>query len=200
MTAHTIATWPQRHGPSHHSRGPRTNRSTLSTTPLELRRPAHVLRAVRDEIVLVAPYTIRGTSEERRSLEVWRAFSTRLMIVHPQHRLRRAEDAFVELGNRLTMLVGREGYRALLARALHLAAAEFPRLSAVRPASSTPGRLVGLQRDSRRPATRDEAPALAATLAAILCLLDQFLGNDLTHDLVSEVWPWLADYGDLCQP
>ena len=73
-------------------------------------------------------------------------------------------------------------------------------LSAVRPASSTPGRLVGLPRSPRRPVKPDEEPALAATYPTVLWLLDQFLGKDLTREVVEAVWPWLVDCGELCRP
>jgi hypothetical protein len=101
---------------------------------------------------------------------------------------------FSELGAQLSALVGRDGFRALLARALHLAAADFPILSGVSPAPSPPGRLTGLRGRRWRDATQSEVRgAVAATLAALLWLLHEFIGPDLTQRILADVWPWFGD-------
>jgi hypothetical protein len=180
--------------------GPRTTCSVTDARPSSSRARLIATRAVQDTTGLTALRTIPATAhDQKRSLEVLRALSTRLIGNDPSGRQRRAEDAFVELGIRLSTMVGREGYRALVTRALDLATEEFPQLSDVRPGLSTPGRLVGLPHDSGLSAPPDQKCALVATLAALLWLLDQFVGEDLTHALVGEVWPWVADCGGRCQ-
>lgn len=106
--------------------------------------------------------------------------------------LEAAEYSFVELGERLCRLVGPNGYRALVARAIHIAAAEFPLLGAVRPGISPPGRLVGWHRRARRSSVHEVRNAAEATLAALLWLLEQFIGPDLTQRVLVEIWPWLS--------
>jgi hypothetical protein len=104
-----------------------------------------------------------------------------------------AEQSFIDLGTRVSALVGVNGYRALLARALHLAAADFPFLHAVRPASLPVGRLVGLREQGTAQPTQAEAcSAAVAILAELLCLLEEFIGQELCQRITLEVWPWLA--------
>jgi hypothetical protein len=145
-------------------------------------------------------------SEDReRALEILRGFSVRLLgkanrqPKEPTRGLAAAVQPFVELGERLSALIGSEGYRALITSALQLAASDFPMLNAVRPAQSPPGRLVGLPRGSGQTMRRDVLHALAATLAALLWLLEQLIGEDLSHAVLNEVWPWLADNGSACR-
>ena len=103
-----------------------------------------------------------------------------------------AEDALVELGTHLSQLFGAEGCRALLSRALHIASNDFPSLADVRPAAAQPGRLIGLHKLGRaQPAEALEA--IAATLAGVMLLLLNFIGEDLTQRLLGEVWPWVSD-------
>jgi hypothetical protein len=102
---------------------------------------------------------------------------------------------FIDLGDPLSKLVGTEGYRALMTRALHLASAEFPLLGPVRPAISPPGRLLGLPRISQRTTAAEVVAAITATLASLLWLLEEFIGRDLTQRILGEVWPRLFDAG-----
>ena len=109
---------------------------------------------------------------------------------------RAAELALVELGARLSGLVGADGYRALVARAVQRAASEFPVLQSVKPGTAPPGRLVGLPAPDSRHATATEARnAAVALLAELLWLLDEFIGRDLTQRVVVLVWPWLGETG-----
>jgi len=106
---------------------------------------------------------------------------------------RALELALVELGTRLSGLVGADGYRALIARAVDIAASEFPFLNSVEPAISSPGRLVGLPGPDSRTATPTEARnAAVAMLAEVLWLLNEFIGRDLTQRIVVLVWPCLG--------
>lgn len=110
--------------------------------------------------------------------------------------LQAAELALVELGTHLSGLVGEDGYRALVARAVHLAASEFPCLNRIRPALSPPGRLVGLPGPNSPRTTATEARnAAVAVLTELLWLLDEFIGRDLTRGVVQLVWPSFEESG-----
>lgn len=102
-------------------------------------------------------------------------------------------DYLVELSAHLALLVGVEGCRALVSRAVRLASVDYPFLTDVRPALTPPGRLLGLRKHARHVAPNEALEAVAATLAGVLWLLLNFIGEDLTQRLLGEVWPWLAD-------
>src|SRR6185437_5546233 len=87
----------------------------------------------------------------------------------------------------LTTLAGVAGFRSLLSRALTLARAEAPSLTAVHVAAD--GSLKGLdelkaQIDKEQ--ARDEGAIL---IAQLLGLLFTFIGEGLTLRLVQDVWP-----------
>ena len=87
----------------------------------------------------------------------------------------------------LSTLMGNNGFRALLLRALALANAEVPWLGAVRVKAD--GLLEGFE-DSR--AELDPAEFLrgrVVLLAQLLGLLVAFIGPALTRRLVGETWP-----------
>jgi hypothetical protein len=107
-----------------------------------------------------------------------------------------AEDAaqtLIDLGARLCKLVGTDGYRALIARALQLATVDFPVLKEVRPALAPPGRLAGLPRMVQASSNTDATGATIATLGELLGLLEQLLGEDLLEQIVGDVCPGLYD-------
>lgn len=106
-----------------------------------------------------------------------------------------AERSFIELGAHLSALIGTEGYRALLARALHVASGEFALLSSVRPGIAPPGRLVGLRSGSRHVPAVEVRAAIAATMAALLSVLEQFIGEDLVLRVLGELRPRLHGAG-----
>ncbi len=169
--------------------------------PIDVRtRTSGERRALQSERNGPLPVGVWSASNElgdrQRAFEALRTVSERLLEGNRSERETAAERSFLQLGGRLSVLVGAEGYRALVTRALQLAASEFPQLNAVRPAMSPPGRLVGLHNRTRRAATADVQRALTATLAALFWLLEQFIGKDLTCTVLSEVWPWLADYAN----
>jgi hypothetical protein len=107
--------------------------------------------------------------------------------------LEAAHHLLVELGAQLAELVGTEGYRALLSRALQLAANDFPVLTEVHPDREEPGRLLGLEKMNRRTAPDAGLDAIAATLGAVLWLLLGLIGEDLTQHVLDQAWPWIAD-------
>ena len=88
---------------------------------------------------------------------------------------------------RLTELVGREGFRALLARALVLATGEFPWLGSVQVDAA--GSLTGLDEGfaGQEPAAGEAGGA--AVLAHLLGLLVFSIGAEFTRQLVSSAWP-----------
>jgi hypothetical protein len=90
----------------------------------------------------------------------------------------------------LITLAGVAGFRSLLSRALMLARAEAPTLSAVQVAAD--GSLNGL--DELEPQT-DKAQARdggAILIAQLIGLLLTFIGEGLTLRLVQDVWPEAA--------
>lgn len=99
-----------------------------------------------------------------------------------------AERACRKLSARLAMLVSVEGYRALLARAVHLAAPEYPFLDGLKEPSAN-GACLGepSSTDGIDPSTiRD---GLTAVLAGTIGLSVTFIGEELTLRAVHDIWP-----------
>ncbi len=92
-----------------------------------------------------------------------------------------------KLRHLLNTLLGAAGFRALLARALHLAKAEVPELSAVEV--QTDGSLVGLSKVGRHPRSTQMAKVEVMLVTELLALLDTFIGEALMLRLVQDVWP-----------
>jgi hypothetical protein len=104
--------------------------------------------------------------------------------------LKGAEDVLIDVGARVTDLIGSDGYRALLGRALCLAAIDFPLLADVRAAESPPGRL--LIRGSLDLGKLDAEQLLEASVAVFAHLhdlMEEFLGQELVQTLLWESWP-----------
>jgi hypothetical protein len=97
----------------------------------------------------------------------------------------------------LSMLMGRGGFQALLARALVLAAAEVPWLTAVQVVAD--GELEGLTAAHARLDAADFSDGEVVLLAQLLGLLVAFIGPALTLRLITQIWPQLsfddADFG-----
>jgi hypothetical protein len=93
------------------------------------------------------------------------------------------------LHERLDPLIGAGGFRAILARALHLAKKESPLLQDVEVEEHPACALKGLQEVVKG---RDASPAneaFALVLANIVWLLVTFIGEDIALGLIQEVWP-----------
>jgi hypothetical protein len=90
----------------------------------------------------------------------------------------------------LSTLMGRAGIQALLARALVLAAAEVPWLSAVKVVAD--GEIEGLAVAQSRFGGADYADGEVVLLAQLLGLLVAFIGPALTARLIGEIWPQLS--------
>jgi hypothetical protein len=88
----------------------------------------------------------------------------------------------------LCALAGVAGFRSLLSRALTLARAEAPSLSAVQVAAD--GSLKGL--DELADDTEQDRDGGAILIAQLIGLLLTFIGEGLTLRLVQDVWPEAA--------
>jgi hypothetical protein len=88
----------------------------------------------------------------------------------------------------LLTLAGVDGFRSLLSRALTLARAEAPSLSAVQVAAD--GSLKGL--DELADDTEQDRDGGAILIAQLIGLLLTFIGEGLTLRLVQDVWPEAA--------
>ena len=92
-----------------------------------------------------------------------------------------------KLGPHLATLVGNGGYQALLSRALALAQAEVPWLSAVHVKAD--GTLEGVEAHYAQLGPDKFFEGRVVLFAQLLGLLVAFIGGDLTLRLVREVWP-----------
>jgi hypothetical protein len=90
---------------------------------------------------------------------------------------------------RLDPIIGAGGFRALLARALHLAAKEFPWLDAARVEEHPACELKGLREAMKGQDAQSAGDAFALVLANVIWLLVTFIGEDIALGLVREVWP-----------
>jgi hypothetical protein len=94
------------------------------------------------------------------------------------------EQVLRKLSPGVTALVTTAGYRALLARALHLARARFPSLEGVQV--SNEGTFLEAS-PAVIAAAVDES--LAALIGTVIALLVTFVGDDLTSSLIRGAWP-----------
>jgi hypothetical protein len=92
---------------------------------------------------------------------------------------------------RLSPLISALGFQTLFARAITLAAREFPRLATLTVTASGPDcALSRLAQSAHTRATDQNADeALVAVLAHFLALLVLFIGEDLGLRTVRDVWP-----------
>jgi hypothetical protein len=90
----------------------------------------------------------------------------------------------------LITLAGVAGFRSLLSRALTLARAEDPNLSAVQVAAD--GSLKGLDELASRTDKEQARDGGAILIAQLIGLLLTFIGEGLTLRLVQDVWPEAA--------
>jgi hypothetical protein len=87
----------------------------------------------------------------------------------------------------LATLMGRAGFRALLARALTLAGLEasWPGMVQVKE----DGTLAGLDKLEGQIARKEFAEASVVLIARLVGLLVAFIGEELTFRLLREIWP-----------
>lgn len=92
-----------------------------------------------------------------------------------------------KLRPRLANLMGKGGFRALLARALVLASAEFSWLSAVKVKAD--GTLEGLEAVQPRTDPAEFLEGKVVVVAHLIGLLVALIGPDLTATLAADIWP-----------
>ena len=90
----------------------------------------------------------------------------------------------------LTTLAGVAGFRSLLSRALTLARAEAPSLSAVQVAAD--GSVKGLDELASQTDKEQARDGGVILIAQLIGLLRTFIGEGLTLRLVQDVWPEAA--------
>lgn len=100
-----------------------------------------------------------------------------------------AERACQKLCQPLSALVTVEGYRALLARAIQVAAVEFPFLDESSKGPSTSSPCLGNIATSDGILKSTVLDGLTAVLAGVIGLSITFIGEGLTVRAVREVWP-----------
>lgn len=96
-------------------------------------------------------------------------------------------SALEKLRPRLVILMSNGGFHALLLRARTLAAAEAPWLSGIR--INPDGTVEGPGAPIRKPDPKGIAAGNALLLSQLLSLLEAFIGEILTLQLVHETWP-----------
>jgi hypothetical protein len=94
----------------------------------------------------------------------------------------------------LTRLARRTGSRSLIARAVSLAKASEPSLKAISP--SAEGVLESLEEVLSKAGPEDRFRDEALVVAHLLGLLHTFIGERLTLQLITEVWPDLKTQND----
>jgi hypothetical protein len=94
--------------------------------------------------------------------------------------------------------VGVAGFRSLLSRALTLAKAEAPSLSAVQVAAD--GSLKGLDELASQTGKEQAKDGGAILIAQLIGLLLTFIGEGLTLRLVQDVWPEAAFDATVARP
>jgi len=97
---------------------------------------------------------------------------------------------FAKLRRPLITLAGVAGFRSLLSRALTLARAEAPSLSAVQVAAD--GSLQGLDELEPQIDKEQAKEGGAVLIAQLIGLLLTFIGEGLTLSMVQAVWPEAA--------
>lgn len=95
-----------------------------------------------------------------------------------------------KLRPKLANLMGTTGFRALLSRALARAEAELPSLSAMQV--TVDGTLTRLDNFEVQADPEELATGSVVVVAQLLGLLVAFIGEKLTLQIVSDVWPTLA--------
>jgi hypothetical protein len=128
-----------------------------------------------------------------RATPEMRNFAKRLLVCEAMGRIAAkvhtsdAFDVYEKLRPQLATLLGNDGFRALLARALSLARMEVPWLRTVHVSSD--GTLEGMKELDAQSYSEEVFEGRVSLLAQLLGLLVAFIGKELTLLLVLEVWP-----------
>ncbi len=89
----------------------------------------------------------------------------------------------------LATLMGNAGFQALLSRAVVLARPEAPWLSPIHSITKEP--CAALEKQEAQIGPEEIAKGSVVLLAQLLGLLETFIGENLTRQLVRDVWPKL---------
>ena len=100
-----------------------------------------------------------------------------------------AERALRVLCVRLTNVLSAAGCQALVARAIRLAAIEFPFLRGVQAGTGPDMCLDGLQDSAHGVSLEQVKAGLVAVVAQLVGLLELLVGTQVTLHLLSDVWP-----------
>jgi hypothetical protein len=100
-----------------------------------------------------------------------------------------AERVLGKLCQHLTRLVGVAGCTALLRRAIHLAAVDFPFLDAVAIGPNAEVSLVGMRERLQGDSAQEARDGLVAVTTCLLWLLATFIGEILVLHLLRQIWP-----------
>jgi hypothetical protein len=96
----------------------------------------------------------------------------------------------------LTPRIGRDGFRTLIVRALHLTTPRFPHLRAVRIAADGTLEVLGVAarhpEDPARTKQQETPDGAVALVTHLIELLVTFIGDDLTWHMLSTIWPLQA--------
>lgn len=90
--------------------------------------------------------------------------------------------------------IGHDGCKALLARALYLAKAEFAFLAEAQIGESDEGWLIGLSENAATREATEVSDSTAAVLGGFIDLLGTFIGFDLTLRMIDRRWPELPQW------
>jgi hypothetical protein len=109
----------------------------------------------------------------------------------------RARDVCEKLRPTLSTLMGATGFRALLSRALALASTEVPALGQLEIDAS--GSLVYRAAISAEANRINDTEGDVVLVAQLLSLLVAFIGENLTRQLLLDVWPQSLAHGSNLQ-
>jgi hypothetical protein len=101
------------------------------------------------------------------------------------------EHVYAKFRRRLVDLIGQTGFSALFSRALHLARRESAQLTAISVDAAAPQQLLGAHEFAVAHAS-DAAAAFTAIVAHFIWLLLTFIGEQLSIQLITDIWPQLA--------
>jgi hypothetical protein len=94
-----------------------------------------------------------------------------------------------ELYRILELTMGAVGLQALVARAIQIAAREYPWLASVKPGTAVDCMLPGLSDAAAHVDANEAMEGSVALLGTIVWLLTTFIGEDLTLRFVRHAWP-----------
>jgi hypothetical protein len=129
------------------------------------------------------------TAATHTDLATWLLAKETVGETNPPRLADAAERVGQKLSQRLGQSVSAAGSQALVARALHLARAEFPFLEGVSAGATPEECFAGLRKRVLSFEVSEVRTGLVAVLGILLDLLVGFVGAGLTWRMVRDVWP-----------